>query len=63
MLVLNDMDRFKLVIDVIDRVPGLGVRAARLRQLMTDTRIRHHEWTRTRGEDLPEVCDWVWPYS
>ncbi|MDT7724914.1 MAG: xylulose-5-phosphate/fructose-6-phosphate phosphoketolase [Actinomycetota bacterium] len=60
MLVRNDMDRFQLVIDVIDRVPGLGVRAARLRQEMTDQRQRHHGWIREHGEDLPEVRDWTW---
>ena len=62
MLVLNDMDRFRLVIDVLDRVPGLGVHSARLRQHMVDTRTRHHWWTRTHGEDLPEVRDWTWPF-
>ena len=62
MLVLNDLDRFRLVIDVLDRVPGLGTRTALLRQQMMDLRARHHEWTRTHGEDLPEVRDWSWPY-
>ncbi len=61
MVVMNDMDRFHLVMDVIDRVPGLGQRAAGLRQLMADTRARHHGWTREHGEDLPEVRDWMWP--
>ncbi|KMS90574.1 phosphoketolase family protein [Prauserella rugosa] len=60
MLVLNDMDRFRLVIDVLDRVPHLGVRTARLRQDMVDTRTRHRAWTRAHGDDLPEVRDWVW---
>ncbi len=60
MVVMNDMDRFHLVMDVIDRVPGLGNRAAWLRQLMVDTRARHHAWTREHGEDLPEVRDWTW---
>ncbi|WP_028926351.1 phosphoketolase family protein [Pseudonocardia acaciae] len=63
MLVQNDMDRFRLVIDVIDRVPGLGTRAARVRQDMVDARARHHGWIREHGEDLPEVRDWVWPGS
>ncbi len=63
MLVLNDMDRFHLVMDVIDRVPGLGARAARLRQLMTDSRARHAGWIRSRGEDLPEITKWTWPPS
>ncbi len=62
MVVMNDMDRFHLVIDVIDRVPGLGPRAARVRQLMQDKRAEHHAWTRRYGEDLPEVRDWAWPY-
>ncbi|MET9232246.1 phosphoketolase family protein [Lentzea sp. NPDC003310] len=60
MLVLNDMDRYRLVIDVIDRVPGLGPKAARLRQLMQDQRARHHAWIREHGEDLPEIRDWTW---
>jgi xylulose-5-phosphate/fructose-6-phosphate phosphoketolase len=62
MLVLNDMDRFRLAIDVLDRVPGLGASTARLRQELTDKRAAHHTWTRTHGEDLPEVRDWAWPY-
>ncbi len=62
MLVLNDMDRFQLVMDVLDRVPELGAETALLRQRMQDMRTRHHQWTRTRGEDLPEVRDWTWPY-
>ena len=62
MLVINDMDRYRLVIDVLDRVPGLGTRTALLRQRMQDTRARHHTWTRTHGEDLPEVRDWSWPF-
>jgi xylulose-5-phosphate/fructose-6-phosphate phosphoketolase len=60
MLVLNDMDRFQLVIDVLDRVPDLGARTALLRQRMGDLRARHHRWTREHGEDLPEVRDWTW---
>jgi xylulose-5-phosphate/fructose-6-phosphate phosphoketolase len=63
MVVMNDMDRFHLVMDVIDRVPGLGNRAAWLRQQMVDTRARHHAWTREHGEDLPEVRDWAWPHG
>ncbi|HYK33450.1 MAG TPA: phosphoketolase family protein, partial [Streptosporangiaceae bacterium] len=63
MVVMNDMDRFHLVMDVIDRVPGLDLRASRLRQLMTDTLTRHWAWTRERGQDLPEVAGWSWPGS
>ena len=61
MVVMNDMDRFHLVMDVIDRVPGLVSRAGELRQKMVDTRARHRAWTREHGEDLPEVSNWHWP--
>jgi xylulose-5-phosphate/fructose-6-phosphate phosphoketolase len=63
MVVMNDMDRFHLVMDVIDRVPGLNRTAAWLRQEMVDTRTRHHAWTREHGEDLPEVAGWAWPHG
>ena len=55
------MDRFHLVMDVIDRVPGLGQRAARVHQHMLDKRAEHRAYTREFGEDMPEVRDWVWP--
>jgi len=61
MVVLNNMDRFHLVMDVIDRVPGLGDQAAWLRQRMVDNRTRHWAYVREHGEDLPEVRNWVWP--
>ncbi len=61
MVMLNDLDRFHLVSDVIDRVPGLGERAAHLRQHMADERLRHRAYTREHGEDSPEVRDWTWP--
>lgn len=61
MVVRNDLDRFRLVMDVIDRVPGLAVRAAPVRQSMEDARLRHHAWIREHGMDLPEVADWTWP--
>jgi xylulose-5-phosphate/fructose-6-phosphate phosphoketolase len=54
------MDRFHLVIDVIDRVPGLGPRAAHVRQHMTEERLRHRAYTREVGDDMPEVRDWTW---
>jgi xylulose-5-phosphate/fructose-6-phosphate phosphoketolase len=60
MVVINDMDRFHLVMDVIDRVPGLGNKAAWLRQQMVDMRARHRAWIQVHGEDLPEVRDWTW---
>ncbi len=62
MVMLNDLDRFHLVIDVIDRVPGLAVTAAALRQQMSDQRQRCRDYTRAYGEDAPEVRDWRWPY-
>jgi xylulose-5-phosphate/fructose-6-phosphate phosphoketolase len=61
MVMLNDLDRFHLVIDVIDRVPGLGPRAAALRQHMVDERLRHRAYTREHGDDPEDVRDWTWP--
>src|SRR3954447_9408417 len=61
MLMLNDMDRYHLVMDVVDRVPGLGPRAAHLRQRMADERLRHRAYTREVGDDMPDVRDWHWP--
>ncbi len=61
MVMLNDLDRFHLVIDVIDRVPGLRERAAHLRQYMSDERLRHRAYTREHGEDPPELREWCWP--
>jgi xylulose-5-phosphate/fructose-6-phosphate phosphoketolase len=61
MVMLNDLDRFHLVMDVIDRVPGLAVRAAHLYQDMNDERLRHRQYTRELGDDPPDVRDWVWP--
>ena len=60
MVMLNNLDRFHLVIDVIDRVDGLGVRAAGLRQEMVDTRLQARAWTREHGIDLPKVAEWSW---
>ncbi len=61
-VMLNDLDRFHLVIDVIDRVPGLATRAAHVRQRMQESRLRYRAWTREHGEDHPDVRDWTWPY-
>jgi xylulose-5-phosphate/fructose-6-phosphate phosphoketolase len=60
MVVMNDMDRFHLVMDVIDRVPGLAREAAVVRQRMVDKRAEHHDYVRATGEDLPEVSGWRW---
>jgi len=62
MVMLNDLDRYHLVIDAIDRIPGLGQDAAHVRQLMQDKRTEARLYTRKEGEDIPEVRDWVWPY-
>ncbi|HWJ32140.1 MAG TPA: phosphoketolase family protein [Gaiellaceae bacterium] len=60
MVMLNDLDRFHLVIDVIDRVPGLADRAAHVRQHMTEQRLAARAYTREHGDDLPEIRDWTW---
>ncbi len=62
MVMLNDLDRFHLVIDVIDRVPGLAERAAHLRQEMEACRLRARAYTREHGDDDPAIRDWTWPY-
>jgi xylulose-5-phosphate/fructose-6-phosphate phosphoketolase len=61
MVMLNDLDRYHLVIDVIDRVPTLRERAAALRQEMADARLAARTWTREHGADIPEVAEWLWP--
>src|SRR5580698_7724174 len=63
MVVRNELDRFHLVMDVIDRVPKLGYRAAHLRQLMRDKLTEHAHYIVRRGEDMPEVRHWVWQDS
>ncbi|MCC5954439.1 MAG: phosphoketolase family protein [Acidimicrobiia bacterium] len=63
MVMMNDLDRFHLVMDVIDRVPSLGSRAALVRQHMGDRRAEARAWTRAHGEDQPEVRHWRWPGS
>jgi xylulose-5-phosphate/fructose-6-phosphate phosphoketolase len=63
MVMLNDLDRFHLVIDVIDRVPGLAARAGHVRELMLDRRMEARAYTREVGDDLPEIRDWTWTGS
>jgi len=58
----NDLDRFHLVMDVVDRVPGLGAHAAGLRQDMFDERIRARAYTRAEGEDPPAIRNWTWQH-
>jgi xylulose-5-phosphate/fructose-6-phosphate phosphoketolase len=62
MVMLNDLDRFRLVMEVIDRVPGLGSPAARIRQEMADRRVAARAYTREHGEDRPEIQAWTWPH-
>jgi len=59
-VMLNDLDRFHLVMDVIDRVPSLGARAAALRQEMEDERVKARAYTRSFGDDPPEISNWTW---
>jgi xylulose-5-phosphate/fructose-6-phosphate phosphoketolase len=61
MVMLNDLDRFHLVMDVVDRVPSLGSRAALLRQEMSDARLAARAYTREHGEDDPAISGWTWP--
>jgi xylulose-5-phosphate/fructose-6-phosphate phosphoketolase len=60
MVVLNDLDRFSLVEDVIDRVPKLGARAAYFKQAIRDKLIEHKQYIETHGEDMPEIAGWRW---
>ncbi|HEU5490665.1 MAG TPA: phosphoketolase family protein [Gaiellaceae bacterium] len=62
MVMLNDLDRFHLVMDVVDRVPGLAVTAAQLRQEMVDRRLQARAYTREHGDDDPEIRDWTWAF-
>ena len=62
MVVLNDLDRFHLVMDVIDRVPKLETTGAHLLQQMRDKRFAHKRYITEHGEDMPEIRDWKWPY-
>jgi xylulose-5-phosphate/fructose-6-phosphate phosphoketolase len=61
MTVLNDLDRFHLVIDVVDRVPGLATRYAHVKQEMRDNLVEHRQYVCEFGDDMPAIRDWVWP--
>ena len=58
MVVMNDLDRFHLVLDVIDRVPNLGPRAAYVKQALSDKLVEHRGYIRLNGEDMPEIRNW-----
>ena len=60
MCVINDLDRFHLVGDVIDRVPKLGERAAYAKQEIRDKLIDHREYIQRYGDDMPEIKNWTW---
>jgi len=61
MVVLNDLDRYHLAIDVIDRVPSLSYRGGHARQALQSKLLEHHRYIREHGTDLPEIVDWHWP--
>ena len=63
MTVLNQLDRFHLAIEAIERVPGLATRSAHVKQQFRDALIEHSRYVRERGEDMPQIRDWVWPNS
>jgi xylulose-5-phosphate/fructose-6-phosphate phosphoketolase len=63
MTVLNRMDRFQLVLDVIARVPGLARVAGRASRRCTEALERHKVYVTEHGEDMPEVKDWTWTWS
>ena len=60
MRVQNDLDRFHLVMDVVDRVPGLGTKGAHLKQSMQDKLVEHKHYIGKHGEDMPEIRNWMW---
>jgi xylulose-5-phosphate/fructose-6-phosphate phosphoketolase len=63
MVMLNDLDRYHLALDVIDNVPGLATSAAVVRQHLLDERARAKVWTIEHGLDRPEIAEWRWPTS
>ena len=63
MAVLNDLDRFHLVMDVADRVPKLADQAAYLKQHMRDKLTEHRQYITQYGQDMPEILEWKWPHA
>jgi xylulose-5-phosphate/fructose-6-phosphate phosphoketolase len=60
--VLNDLDRFHLFADVVDRVPALAPEAAHLKQMIRDKLTEHRQYVRRTGQDMPEIRDWRWSW-
>jgi xylulose-5-phosphate/fructose-6-phosphate phosphoketolase len=63
MAVLNDLDRFHLASDAVDRLPQLGARAAYIKQSLADRLVEHGLYIRRYGEDMPAIRDWRWPLA
>jgi xylulose-5-phosphate/fructose-6-phosphate phosphoketolase len=61
MAVLNDMDRFHLAIDVIDRLPQTGMRGAEVKRELQEKLVEHRQYICRYGEDMPEIRNWRWP--
>ena len=61
MTVLNDLDRFHLVMDVIDRLPQTGDKGLALKRRLKDKLVEHRQYIRKHGRDMPEIRDWQWP--
>jgi xylulose-5-phosphate/fructose-6-phosphate phosphoketolase len=61
MVVLNRLDRYHLAMDVIERIPGLGARAAHVKQRFRDMLIEHRRYVAEHGQDMPEIEGWSWP--
>jgi xylulose-5-phosphate/fructose-6-phosphate phosphoketolase len=60
MVVLNDLDRFHLLMDVIDRLPQLGARAGYFKQALREKLIEHKHYVCKHGDDMPEIVGWRW---
>ena len=63
MVVLNELDRFHLALEAIERLPGLSATADALKQQLTDKLTEHRRYVREHGEDMPEIRDWRWPHG
>ncbi|MDE2292992.1 MAG: phosphoketolase, partial [Elusimicrobia bacterium] len=61
MVVLNEVDRYHLVMDAVDRLPGLGARGVKVKHRLAATLAQHKRWIAEHGQDMPEVRAWKWP--